>query len=220
MGRGVHSVRNILALLAATVLAAACSGSPETETYFETKGLRAPSGACNVTPSRLGLAERLGRINEHNGCEVSDPWSVRSLGAVAFSQPAILDCAMAAPLDGWLKDSVQPAALRSFGESVVAVDVAASYSCRPRNNQRGARMSEHGFGNAIDIAAFTLASGRKVTVLDGWRGGNSEQRFLRQVHDQACADFHTVLGPDSGREHRNHLHLDLQNRRNESVYCR
>ena len=215
----MRSVRDFLLLAAVAALAAACGSSSKT-TYFETAGIRAPDGACSVKPSRLGLAERLRRIDEGNGCEVPDPWSVRSIGGVSFSQAATLNCGMAAPLDDWMRNTVQPAAQKSFGESVVVVDIAASYSCRPRNNQRGAKMSEHGYGNAIDIAAFTLESGRKVTVLDGWRGGSSEQRFLHQVHDAACGEFHTVLGPDSDYNHRNHLHLDLQNRRSGSAYCR
>ena len=147
-------------------------------------------------------------------------WKVQSLVSVTFSQPAILNCGMADPVYGWLEDVVQPTAQRSFGESIVSIDVAASYACRPRNNQRGAKMSEHGFGNAIDIAAFTLESGRKVTVEQGWWGSSDERRFLHTVHDRACGDFHTVLGPDSGRAHRDHLHLDLQNRENRSSYCR
>jgi len=212
------SLRNWLVIAAVAGLAAACAGGRDT--YFDTEGLRAPEGSCSIKPSRLGIAERLSRIDEGNGCEVPDPWSVEALGSVRFSQPATLNCGMAAPLDDWLQNTVQPAAQRSFGESVAAIDVAASYSCRPRNGQRGAKMSEHGFGNAIDIAAFTLESGRKVTVEQGGRGESGEQRFLRQVHDAACGEFHTVLGPNSDSSHRDHLHLDLQNRASGSTYCR
>ena len=210
----------VLGLLAvAGLLLAACSGSSE-KTYFATEGLRAPEGSCSVKPSRVGLAEKIRDIDEGNGCEVSNAWKVQSLGTVGFSQPATLRCGMADPLNGWLEEVVQPAARRNFGEEVVEVDVAASYACRPRNSQRGAKMSEHGYGNAIDIAAFTLQSGRKVTVLDGWRGAGNERRFLQQVHGEACGPFHTVLGPNADAAHRNHIHLDLQNRRNGSHYCR
>jgi len=208
--------------MAAAVLAA-CSSSKPTKThstYFTTEGLRAPEAACTVKPSRIGLAEKISNIDEGNGCEVPNAWQVQSLGSVSFSNAATMNCGMAEPLKDWLEDVVQPSAQRTYGESVVSVDVAASYSCRPRNNQRGARMSEHGYGNAIDIAAFTLESGRKVTVLEGWRGEGADRRFLHTVHDDACGSFHTVLGPDSGAAHRDHLHLDLQNRANGSVYCR
>jgi hypothetical protein len=208
-----------LAAVVIALLLAACSGSGD-KAYFETEGLRAPDRACTVKPSRIGLAERISRIDEGNGCEVRDAWRIQSVGSVNFSQPATLNCGMAEPLRGWIEDTVQPAAQRTFGESVVGVDVAASYACRPRNNQRGAKMSEHGYGNAIDIAAFTLESGRKVTVLDGWRGSGDEQKFLHHVHGEACGEFHTVLGPKADRNHRDHIHLDLQNRRSGSTYCR
>jgi hypothetical protein len=79
-------------------------------------------------------------------------------------------------------------------------------------------MSEHGFGNAIDISAFTLESGRKVKVEQGFWGSRSEARFLEDVRGDACGQFHTVLGPGSDKHHEDHIHLDMQNRR--SVYCK
>lgn len=211
-------LRNVLAATAVTGLLAACGSSDKT--YFETEGLRAPEGSCNVKPSRIGLAEKIRHIDEGNGCEVQNAWRIQSVGSVSFSQPATLRCGMAEPLREWIEDTVQPTAQRAFGESVVSVDIAASYSCRPRNNKRGAKMSEHGYGNAIDIAAFTLESGRKVTVKDGWRGPGAERLFLAQVHGEACGEFSTVLGPNSDAAHRDHFHLDLQNRRSGSKYCR
>jgi hypothetical protein len=212
------SKRRLLA--AACMLATLAGCGTSVDSSFDTRGLRAPEGRCDVKPSRLGLAERLRDIDEGNGCEVRNAWSVRALGEVTFSEPATVNCGMVAPLDTWLKESVQPSARRAFGEDVVGIDVAASYSCRPRNGVSGAKMSEHGLGNAIDVAAFTLASGRKVTVADGWRGGAAERQFLHAVHEDACGPFHTVLGPASDADHRDHIHLDLQNRRSGSAYCR
>ena len=210
--------RNVLATALAVAVLAACGSADKA--YFQTEGLRAPEGACEVKPSRIGQASKISDIAESNGCEVRNAWSVESIGAVSFSQPATLNCGMAEPLRVWLENTVQPAAGREFGERVVGVDIAASYSCRPRNNVRGAKMSEHGYGNAIDIAAFTLESGRKIAVEQGWRGASSERSFLHTVHDDACGQFHTVLGPNADRAHRNHIHLDLQNRRSGSSYCR
>ena len=212
----VH-LRNLAAAAAVAAILAACGSSGRT--YFETEGLRAPEGSCDVKPSRIGLAEKIGNIDEGNGCEVRNAWLIRSIESVSFSQPATLNCGMAEPLRQWIDTTVQPSARHSFGESVVGFDIAASYSCRPRNGVRGAKMSEHGYGNAIDIAAFTFASGRKVTVLDGWRGSGSERKFLRTVHGDACGEFHTVLGPNSDSNHRDHIHLDLQNRKSGNPYC-
>jgi hypothetical protein len=46
------------------------------------------------------------------------------------------------------------------------------------NGDPYANISEHAFGNALDMAAFTLADGREVTVKDGWHGAPEEQGFL------------------------------------------
>lgn len=213
-------LRKLLVVVAAAAVLAACGSSKTHKGKFSTKGLRPPEASCQVKPSRLGLAEKIRDIDERNGCQVNNAWKVESLGSVRFSQPAVMHCGVADPLYTWLEEVVQPTAQRSFGESIVSIDVAASYACRPRNNKSGAKMSEHGFGNAIDIAAFTLESGRKVSVEEGWWGSGDERRFLHTVHDRACGPFHTVLGPDSGRSHRDHLHLDLQNRASGSTYCR
>jgi hypothetical protein len=205
--------------LAAVLLAAvgACSfGGPE----FTTRGLMAPPAACSVDPRQLGEAEELEPFEKGNGCAIPNPWRVSSLSGVQLSNPATLNCGQVAAVDGWLNGTVQPAATRTFGASVVAIDVAASYSCRARNHVRGSRMSEHGFGNAIDISAFTLADGRKVTVEDGWSGPIDERAFLRTVRSEACGRFNTVLGPGSDRAHHNHFHLDLATRSNGGTYCR
>lgn len=113
----------------------------------------------------------------------------------------------------------QPAARRVFDEQVASVDVAASYACRPRNSNRRAKMSEHGLGNAIDISAFTLISGRKVTVVAGWYGRTAERTFLREVHKKACGRFSTVLGPAADSYHSNHIHLDIQARKSRNAFC-
>ncbi len=92
---------------------------------------------------------------------------------------------------------------------VVGIDVAASYSCRPRNNVLGAKLSEHGYANALDVSGFTLADGRKISVKRDWSGAEVEQVYLRTVHRGACQYFTTVLGPDHDRAHNDHFHLDL-----------
>ncbi len=198
------------------LMLAACSfGGPA----FTTRGLIVPAAQCSVDPQSLGDGEQLRPFEKSNGCGIPNPWRMNSLSGVSLSKPATMNCGAVAAVDDWLNVTVQPAAAREFGERVIGIDVAASYSCRARNNVRGSRMSEHGFGNAIDISGFTLADGRKVTVEDGWSGRRDERAFLREVRKQACGEFTTVLGPGSDRHHRNHFHLDLARRRNNSTYC-
>jgi hypothetical protein len=133
---------------------------------------------------------------------------------VAVAPAATLACPLVAALDNWMATGVQPAARRWFGQPVVEIKQISAYSCRAMNNQRGAPISEHAFGNALDVAAFTFADGRKVTVRDGWHGAPEERAFLHDVHASACRLFATVLAPGSNAFHYDHMHVDL--RRHES----
>jgi hypothetical protein len=106
---------------------------------------------------------------------------------------------------------------------VVGLIQIASYSCRGRDGNNWGKISEHAFGNALDIAGFKLANGQSVTVVNGWWGGPPRERaFLQVVFDGACAEFYTVLGPGSDRFHYNHVHVDLllSNASQGRHYCR
>ncbi len=140
-------------------------------------------------------------------------------GTVEVKPAATLACPLVAALDQWMVQSVQPAAQRWFRQPVVEIRQISSYSCRSMNNQRGARISEHAFGNAIDIAAFVLADGRMVKVKDGWRGAPEEQGFLRDVQAAACDQFTTVLAPGADAFHYDHIHVDLMRRANGRRIC-
>jgi hypothetical protein len=81
-------------------------------------------------------------------------------------------------------------------------------------------MSEHAYGNALDIAAFTFADGRAITVKDGWHGSPEEQGFLHDVQLYACETFTTVLAPGYNAYHYNHIHVDLMRRESGTRPCR
>ncbi len=140
-------------------------------------------------------------------------------GPVAIRPAATLACPIVSALDRWLADSVQPAALRWFGLRVIEVKQISAYSCRGMNGNPGAHISEHAFGNALDIAAFTLADGRQVTVREGWRGLPQEQGFLRDIEAGACQQFSTVLAPGSNAYHYDHIHVDLMRRASRRLIC-
>ena len=133
-----------------------------------------------------------------------------TLSAHPYSGPVGGSCALAAALALWERDVVVPAAEAHLGQSVVRIELAgAVYSCRPIAGRSDRRMSEHARANAADIGGFTLADGREIKVLGGWRGRADERAFLRAVRDGACAHFQAVLSPDYNRAHRDHLHFDL-----------
>jgi hypothetical protein len=142
-----------------------------------------------------------------------------ALGPVAVKPEATLACPIVSALDRWLADSVQPAAMRWFGARVVEIKQISAYSCRGMNGNSRAHISEHAFGNALDIAAFTLADGRRISVKDGWKGMPEEQGFLRDVQAAACQQFNTVLAPGSNVYHYDHIHVDLMRRSSRRIIC-
>ena len=151
-----------------------------------------------------------GRIQ---ACGIKDAVRVRAVSGVTLSQQSLMNCQTAEALNKWVKKGVIPA----FGKRnpVVSLKVAAHYSCRTRNNLPGARISEHGKGNAIDISGFILENGEVKTVLNDW----SRRGPLGKAHRAACGPFSTVLGPNSDRFHRDHFHLDTARHRG-GPYCR
>lgn len=145
-------------------------------------------------------------------CGLTKPLKVTALqgGAVSFNATATLDCPMVAELDAWLADIVQPAALARFGQGVAQINSMGSYACRGMNNQYGAPLSEHSFGNALDIAGFVLADGREISIVRDWTRGDAQTKdFLAEVHGGSCRHFSTVLSPGSNMFHYNHIHVDL-----------
>jgi hypothetical protein len=144
---------------------------------------------------------------------------------VAASMPvevkptATLACPIVSALDHWIATAMQPAAMKWFRQPVAEIKQISAYSCRGMNGQVGAPISEHAFGNALDIAAFVLADGRRVTVKDGWKGSPEEQGFLRDIQAAACDQFTTVLAPGSNSFHYDHIHVDLMRRASGRRIC-
>jgi len=111
---------------------------------------------------------------------------------------------------------VAPAARVYLGSELVRVDTFGTYNCRTVAGS--GRLSEHAHANAVDIAAFLLADGRRISVQNGWGNGDpASRKFLRAVRDSACKRFRTVLSPDYNAAHHDHLHFDMGGR---GGYCR
>lgn len=129
-------------------------------------------------------------------------------------------CAVKAGLLRWLDLRVQPAAAAILDSQVAHVEHLGTHSCRRIGGGETGSWSEHASGNAIDIAAFVMLDGRRISVLQDWSGPDAERRaFLRAAHEAACRDFGTVLGPDYNAAHRDHFHLD-QAARGWGGFCR
>lgn len=156
-----------------------------------------------------------------SACGAEQPFEMSAAldGRIQLTPPAILRCPMIPAVDRWVHDVVAPAARFHFGVPLDTLKVAASYGCRPINHKWGAKLSEHGLANAIDISEFHLADGRKVSVKGGWWSENVQERaFLRAVHRGACDSFTTVLGPHADIYHRDHFHMDLARHGRDGTY--
>ncbi|WP_322866361.1 extensin family protein [Aquicoccus sp. G2-2] len=160
----------------------------------------------------------IGRVRGRiKGCGVANAVKVRSIEGIGFTQQPIMDCTTAKALKTWVDKGLKPS-VGQRGGGVARLDVAAHYACRTRNNQKGAKLSEHGKGHAIDISGVVLKNGTTLSVLRDWRKG-WKGKALRRMHKLACGPFGTVLGPNANRFHRNHFHFDTARYRG-GPYCR
>lgn len=162
--------------------------------------------------------DAVGRVSgQMGGCGIDQAVRLKSISGVRLSTPAVMDCGTARALKSWVAGGMRPA-VGSHGGGVDSIRVMASYACRTRNSQKGAKVSEHGKGRALDIGGFALRNGTEISVLRDW-GRGSEGRILRQMHRSACGPFGTVLGPEANRFHRDHFHFDTARYRKGS-YCK
>jgi hypothetical protein len=207
-------------LLSATLLLAACIPSGER------KSARTPQPRQVAARDTLQCLADLRRENVRykslpdrnfgNGCSATGAVQLLDIGTPVANLGA-MTCPLARQFARWSREAMQPAARAWLGSRVARVESFGTYSCRTVNSRPGARLSEHGRANAVDIGAFVLADGRRITVKAGWSGGDEDvRRFLRAVHAAGCRRFAIVLGPDADAFHRDHLHFDM----GQGPYCR
>ncbi len=131
---------------------------------------------------------------------------------VVVTPPAILRCTMAEAVAGWVREAAAPRAL-DLGSSLKAVENITSFDCRGRNGISGAKLSEHGKANALDIHSLRLANVVELT------DPQVPKDFREGLRKSACARFTTVLGPGSDGFHEEHIHVDLLDRRGGYRIC-
>ncbi|MGY9047296.1 hypothetical protein P775_07585 [Puniceibacterium antarcticum] len=210
------------------------AGAADTSPLAVSQALRPTSRPASVVKAAIVVRQKVARgaicgdpalQGEHvgpvpgssRGCGIDDAVRLRSVNGIKLSQSAMIDCTTAKTLKRWIDTSLTPA-IGVRGGGVTQINVAAHYVCRSRNNQPGAKISEHAKGHAIDISGFQMRDGTNITVLDDWdtiRDG----LLLRKLHKAACGPFGTVLGPGSDGFHKDHFHFDTARYRSGS-YCR
>jgi hypothetical protein len=221
--------------LASTVAALAHQGSlsarlPSTRHYgnWPKQAVAEARSKCESVLRGLDVKfETRDPIGRPKGCGIAYPLSVSAVAGVAITPPAILNCDMVSALHGWITTVVQPAAKTEFNTRLTGVRNASAYACRLRNNASSGKLSEHGLGNAFDIADFKFSNRMEASVGRGWSGSikglslASRGDFMKKTRAGACKYFNTVLGPGSDAHHKDHYHLDLMKLRpGRGKYCR
>lgn len=194
---------------------------PGWATQKKLAGLRHDPDACFAALEEAGVAfDRLPTIG--SGSCLADQrteisrWPTEADAALLHGVAP--SCAVGAGLLLWQRDVVQPMAMRHLGRRVERIEHFGSYSCR--NIRGGSSPSEHSTGNAIDISAFVLSDGRRVSLLDHWDSPDGRSPFLRSLRDGGCRYFATVLSPDYNAAHRDHFHFDQAQRAGGWGVCR
>jgi hypothetical protein len=167
----------------------------------------------------IAIAPSIPDIHGAGGCGGEDLVRLEAIvlpdrRLVSVKPAAILRCAMASELADWIRTDIAPLAV-SLGSTISNLDNFDSFECRGRNRIVGARLSEHGRANALDVRALKLANGRSISLTDRTVPRDVRETVLHSV----CARFSTVLGPSSDWYHEDHIHLDLMERRNNYRIC-
>lgn len=174
--------------------------------------------ACRERLKTLGVEfeEHKAESNPEIGCSIPYPIVLKSLGkSIAIAPGTELNCPMAEAAARFAADVIQPAAKAEFGADLKSISQASAFVCRPRHGTR--KLSEHAFGNALDIASFTLSDGKKIEISPA--PPEKDGKFLSAVRKAACGPFKTVLGPGADPDHALHFHLDLEPRRHGGTFC-
>ena len=146
-------------------------------------------------------------------CKVVDPVQLKSiqtsLGKVELPGRPTLNCAFARQFSTWLSDIAAPATAALAKANLASLSTGPGYECRGRNGDSSAKISEHAFGNAIDIDGITLSNKNRIEIADVGVRQNPNRRMLLALRVSACGYFTTVLGPGANAAHASHYHFDL-----------
>lgn len=154
-------------------------------------------------------------------CGIARPILLRApLPGIEIPGGAPMRCETAWHLAHWLKDFVRPASTLLPGQPrITALEPGTTYQCRQTVGNGGGKLSEHAFGNALDIAGFRFQDGTKLEIAPRQDSGDMNEAFQRAITGAACLHFTTVLSPGSNAAHENHLHLDIKARKSGWRLC-
>ena len=184
-------------------------------------GMPASEKACRQRLQRLGVKFRdVPRISRGRSCGIDWPVEVSGLsGGIQIRPAAQVNCQITEAFAHWVKQELVPSARLRYLSGVSAIHQMSSYSCRTMNSQKGAAMSEHAKGNAIDVGKIVLKNGKAIAIEKKGFFAFREKGLLKAVRGDSCKYFSTVLGPGSDRYHKDHFHFDLRARKSGYRHC-
>jgi hypothetical protein len=175
--------------------------------------------ACDQQLTELAQFRPLPPITGPGECTASDVVQLDAIQMpddtrVILTPPATLRCPMAEAVAHWMRDDVA-LEVAALGASVRGIETLDSFDCRGRNGIPGAKISEHGHANALDVRALKLANRKAIELTNA-----HESKSLRErLRDSACGRFSTVLGNGADAYHESHVHLDLIERKHNYRIC-
>ena len=213
-------------LLALAFALASCGGDLVPRGRVE-RTSKPPKGARPSAPPPMELRQCLVKLQSQSvlfqplpdqnfggGCSAMGSVKLLDIGVPATNLGA-MTCGLAANFAAWARYGVQPAARLILGAEIQKIETFGTYNCRPIAGS--GKLSEHAHSNAVDVSAFVLSDGRRITIEQGWNGDRQTRQFLEVVRASACKRFRTVLSPDYNVAHRDHFHFDMGGR---GGFCR
>lgn len=213
----VRRLRATAILCTVTLALGACGGIPSGKDRSANRP-QASAGISgfNPTPSVRQCFSKLSKANVRfsplpnrnfsGGCSQIDSIKLLDVGADVTNLGPVR-CELAAHFAAWTEYAVKRAARKYLGSDLKRIETMGSYSCR--NIAGSGRLSQHAHANAIDVSAFVLNDGRRITVENHWKSGGNKRKFFAAIHNSACKRFGTVLSPNYNAAHYNHFHFDM-----------
>lgn len=216
----------VLAIFAATAALAGCGALPESR---QQQPISRSTQLYSPRPEARACLATLGRSDANftplpdqyygAGCSALNAVKLVSLRGEAASMGVTnlgaVTCPLAQTFAAWARFGVDRAAQQILGSPLARIETMGSYNCRTVAGRD--RMSGHATASAIDVSAFILADGRRISVLRDWGSASPQTRaFLETVHASACKRFGTTLGPGYNAAHRDHFHVELSGK----AFCR
>jgi hypothetical protein len=130
------------------------------------------------------------------------------VGRVDLPGTLLLNCVFARQFVVWLSHIAAPVVAGLGAAKPSSISTGTSYQCRDRSGDSSDKMSEHAFGNAIDIAGITLTNKKRIEITAVADPEDPGRGLLMALRTSACGYFTTVLGPGADAAHVSHYHFN------------